>query len=209
MTRWTTQLPTWLYRAAVRIVVLPGAAIGFRNDSLTGIYLEDGSLLTSQGTPTKPIIFTDNTLIQEGSFAPGQVYNQYLSWLLGFANYGGPAFFVPLPTQNDNWDAAPQLNMHFCNFEMTQDDFGVEAGYSQLNDGGYPLSFSSSIVWNMQDCTVEGGQIVLGDQYSSTANPPGSVSWLNNLFDETICLPPTELWHGDKFRVCRSSISSE
>ena len=168
------------------IVVLPGAAIGFRNDSLTGIYLEDGSLLTSQGTPTKPIIFTDNTLIQEGSFAPGQVYNQYLSWLLGFANYGGPAFFVPLPTQNDNWDAAPQLNMHFCNFEMTQDDFGVEAGYSQLNDGGYPLSFSSSIVWNMQDCTVEGGQIVLGDQYSSTANPPGSVSWLNNLFDETI-----------------------
>jgi hypothetical protein len=171
------------------ITVLRGTAIGFRNDDLAGVYLEDNSLFTSQGTPTQPIVFTDNTLVQDGPFAPGRVYNQYLSsWMPGFEAYGGPAFFVPLPTPNDNLDAAPQVNMRFCNFFMTQDDFGMEAGYSQLSDGGNPYSFSSSVVWNMQDCSVYGGQIVLGDQDGSTNNPPGSVSWLNNLFEETLIL---------------------
>ncbi len=163
------------------ITVLRGTAIGFRNDYLVGLYLADNSLLTSQGTPTQPITFTDNTLVQEGPFARGEAWNAYI----GLAYYGGPAFFVPLPTQNDNWDAAPQLNMRFCNFYMTQDDFGVAAG-SSLGGYGYPFSYASSVVWNMQDCSVYGGQLVLGNPYESTANPPGSVSWINNLLEDTV-----------------------
>lgn len=175
------------------ITVLRGTAIGFRNDYICGFILEDNSLFTSQGTPTQPITFTDNTLVQEGAFAPGQVYNQYYIPLLspnGLTFYGGPAFFVPAPYQSDTQDAAPQLNMRFCNFYMTPGDFGVAAGYSAPDRWGdqFPFSSASSVVWNMQDCGVYGGQIVLGKAPNSTGNPPGSVSWINNLLEETLIL---------------------
>jgi hypothetical protein len=179
------------------VTVLPGTAIGFRNDNLAGIYLFDNSSLTAQGTPTKPIVFTDNTLVQEGPFAPGQVYNQYVDtrWASGLANYGGPAFFVPAPYVNDNWDAAPVVNMRFCNFYMTHDDYGLAAGQTRPNGisyfpyaPSYAFSFASSVSWNMQDCNVEGGQITLGDQDGSTNNPPGWLAWTNNSFDETFVL---------------------
>ncbi len=170
------------------ITVLRGTAIGFRNDFVAGFNMADNSLFTSQGTPTQPVTFTDNTLVQEGPFAPGEVYNQYLSPYLGFTYYGGPAFFVPNPNKNDTQDAAPELDFRFCNFYMTQDDFGVAAGSSLGEYGGFGFSYASSVVWNMQDCSVCGGQLVLGNQTGSTGNPPGSVSWVNNLFDHTFIL---------------------
>ncbi len=166
------------------ITVLRGTVIGFRNDYICGLNLADNSLFTSQGTPTQPITFTDNTLVQEGPFARGEAWNAYI----GLAYYGGPAFIVPSPYQNDSSDAAPQISLRFCNFYMTQPDYGVAAGWS-LGDAWanqFPFSCASSVVWNMQDCCLYGGQILLGDQNGGTANPPGSVSWLNNLFEDTV-----------------------
>ncbi len=40
----------------------------------------------------------------------------------------------------------------------------------------------------MQDCSMYGGQIVLGDQAGSTINPSGSVEWANNLFEDTFIM---------------------
>jgi hypothetical protein len=145
------------------MTVLRGTAIGFRNDFIGGIILGDNSSFTSQGTPTQPITFADNTLVQEGPFAPGFVWNQYNQndFTYGcsgdFQDYGGPAFLVPDPATNDVVDAAPELNMRFCNFYMTSDDYAVSAGWSQPYDSGFPYSCASAVVWNMQDCGLYGG----------------------------------------------------
>ncbi len=197
-----------MYLSGGTVTVLRGTAIGFRNDFFGCIGLANNSLFTGQGTPTQPIIFADNSLVQEGPFAPGLVYNQWWgeSWIsYGFvaSPYGGQAFFMPAAAINDTNDVAPQLNLRFCDFYMTADNFAVEAGvalgsegYPLLGSDGAPLSPSSSVVLNLQDCSLYGGQIVLGtpfleSTYESDTNPPGSVSWVNDLFQGTfIVLAP-------------------
>lgn len=171
------------------ITVLRGAALGIRNDFVAGFNLSDNSVFTSVGTPNQPIIFTDNTLVQDGPFAPGQVYNEYLTPIVRqFVYYNGPAFFVANPSLDDNLDAAPQINMRFCKFYMTPDDLGIAAGYSLLDDNGFAFSYASSVLWTLQDCEVYGGQIALGDQSDSVTNAAADVSWINCLFDETAIL---------------------
>ena len=48
-----------------KVTVLPGTAIGFRNDDLGGFFLQDGSSFVAQGMATNPIIFTDIEFVQE------------------------------------------------------------------------------------------------------------------------------------------------
>jgi hypothetical protein len=53
------------------MTVLRNTAIGFRNEFYGSLGMGNNSLFLSQGTPTQPITFVDNSLVQEGPFAPG------------------------------------------------------------------------------------------------------------------------------------------
>jgi len=182
--------------------VLPGTAIGFRNDFLGGLFLQDGSSLVAQGMPTNPIVLSDIEFVQEGPLRPGFVF-QFASLPLGnpgFYSYGGIDFICPQAGTNAD-SSAPIVNMRFCNVYATADDFLLWAG--DFGEGlGIAYSLASSVEWTMQDCTLQGGGmggIVLGTPYDfSSTNatdyvyPPGSITWKNNLFNSVIiCLDPS------------------
>jgi hypothetical protein len=187
-----------MYVPGGSITILPGVSVGFRNDYFGGLGLTSGAFVSAHGTPTKPIVFTDNILVQEGPHAAGEVLNQYGTYEAPWWFYGGPAFFVPSTTPDDSTDPSPGLDFRFCNFYMSADDFAIEAGYSlnnYLNELGADglLSVASSVVWKMNDCNLYGGQVILGAPVDSTINAPGSVSWTNNLFEDiAIVLDPAD-----------------
>lgn len=179
------------------ITVLPGTAIGFRNEyspehnryTWWGFDLREGSSFTSQGTPSKPNIFADVQLIQE------QLAGACI------------AFFVPdyWPFGGPNFNAAPTMDFRFCKFYANSKWYHVWSGY----DTSYQYLYSpdSRVDWTMRDCSLYGGRITLGkpDDGSVYGAPPDwvygpcAVSWINNLFDGVaVDLDPTfyELGYG-------------
>ncbi len=170
-----------------KVTILPGTAIGFRNDWFRGFVLWNGSSFVAQGTPTDPVVFSDIAGVQEGPLLPGNVYQPDYPPVFGSPglwDYGGIDFICPM-AGTDNDSSSPTLDLRFCNFYSTADDFPVWAGaFSKMS---FYISPTSLVEWNMQDCTVHGGNIVLGPHidFSQTnfVYIPGSVSWTNNLFD--------------------------
>ena len=187
-----------------KVTVLPGTAVGFRNDFLGGFFLQSGSSFVAQGTPTNPIVFADMDFVQEGPLWPGTVYQSYTPqdpagygpW---FYPYGGIDFICLEPGTNGD-SSAPSLDMRFCNVYSTADDFPVSGGDLAIEEGegwelGYTIgySYASSVNWTMQDCNLEGGNIILGppSDFVDVDNlyPSGSVLWKNNLLASVgICL---------------------
>ena len=175
-----------------QVTVLPGTAIGFRNDYLGGFFLQNGSAFVAQGMPTNPIILADIEFVQEGPLLPGFVYQPNATpvypweYLWPFYSYGGIDFLCPQADTN-NAITAPSLNLRFCNMYLNPDDYLVWAG-SVAPGSAMGYSWASSVYWSMRDCNQQGGQIVLGQpldwtQPDATNYASGRVSWTNNLFD--------------------------
>ncbi len=62
-----------------KVTVLPGTAIGFRNDFLGGFFLPNGSSFVAQGLPTNPIVFSDIEFVQQVGTLPGWVYQPHVT----------------------------------------------------------------------------------------------------------------------------------
>lgn len=172
-----------------KITVLPGTSIGFRQEPVPGTYyttaygfdLKEGSTFISRGTPTKPITLVDVQFVQEQPTTP---------CLLLFA----PDFTPPDLSGTD--DAPPSLDFRFSNFYTVRGNYVLWSGVSE--QGWYSeASLDSAMYWSMQDCNIRGGNITIGlpDWYWMPWDylyGDGSVSWVNNLFDQVgIFLDPT------------------
>ena len=175
------------------ITVLPGTAIGFRNEFSTshnrwtwwGFDLREGSTFTSHGTPTKPNTFVDVQFVQEQ------------------LAYPCVASFMPDFWPNADGNTAPSLDFRFSNFYGPQgNSYHIWAGYEETCN--YLQSPDSLINWTMRDCNLHGGRINIGppdDGYYYGAPMDwfygsGSISWVNNLFDGvSITLDPTYYWY--------------
>ena len=174
------------------ITVLPGTAIGFRNEPSAqgpwtwwGFDLREGSKFISHGTPTKPNVFADVQLVQEQLASPCI------------------ASFVPDFWPDGQNDAAPSLDFRFSSFYANSAWFhfwsGLDAYY------GYLYSPDSLMNWTMQDCSLHGGRITIGepDDGSWYGFPYDgvygecAVLWKNNLFNNVaIDLDPTLYEYG-------------
>jgi hypothetical protein len=170
------------------ITVLPGTAVGFRDDYLIdpgfwttwGFDERQGSSFVSHGTPARPNIFTDIQFVQE-QFA-----------------YPCLALFVPDYWPDTQDSPAPSLDFRFSNFYANPAWFHLWSGCDYYYDFLY--SPDSLVDWTLQDCNLHGGRITLGepDDGSWYGAPVDwvygacAVSWKNNLFDHvTIDLDPT------------------
>ena len=161
------------------ITVLPGVAIGFRNEYSSahgrwtwwGFDLREASTFTSRGTPSKPNVFADVQFVQEQP-----AYRCRASFL--------PDYWPASP----NLNAAPVLDLHFSKFYAHPRWYHVWSGYDAYYNQIY--SPDSRLDWNMSDCSLYGGRITLGepDDGSVFGAPPDwvygncAVSWKNNLF---------------------------
>lgn len=91
-----------LYLAGGNLTVLPGTAIGIRNDyiasggywTIWGIYVNEGGTVTSHGTQNKPNIFTDADLVQE---KPNTNFGEYIV-AIGTITGGFPESLPSTPT---------------------------------------------------------------------------------------------------------------
>jgi plastocyanin len=171
-----------------RITILPGTAIGFRNEYSSahnrytwwGFDLREGSTFISHGTPTRPNVFADVQLVQE----------QLAGACVGF--------FVPNYWPSYEGKPGPSLDFRFSNFYANSHWYHVWAGYDASYE--YLYSSDSRVNWKLRDCNLHGGRITLGqpDDGSWYGAPPDwvygpcTVSWVNNLFDNVaIDLDPT------------------
>jgi hypothetical protein len=175
------------------ITVLPGTAIGFREDLNTTTYwgftLREESSFVSHGTPTKPVVFTDAQWVQE-QFA-----------------YPCYSLFVPNFEGATN-DAAPVMDFRFCNFYPAANEYEVWAGQNKGNN--YMASYDSVVNWTMRDCNLFGGWISLGEPDNgnfygipyNTFYGVGSVTWDNNLFEnELVNVQPSYYWYDGTINV--------
>jgi hypothetical protein len=182
------------------VTVLPGTAIGIRNDYISsggywtifGFYVNQGGSIISHGTPAKPNIFAFADLVQETpniNFAEYQVgYSQYAGdWLPGIVSF---------VTDFEPGDAAsPTLDFRFSNFFLPAADLHFCSGLSF--DDFWIFSASSSVNLNLQDCSLHNGQVNLGqpDGYDFAQDQvfgSGAVTWKNTLFENvSINLDPT------------------
>ena len=186
------------------VTVLPGTAISVRNDyiaaydyyTVEGILVQQGSSLISQGTPTKPNIFTSEKMVQEfpeTGFAYYQVY--YYQWWFGAITLASDYEL------NGNNSAAPLFDFRFTKFYLPANDYHLWAGMDEY--GQFEVSPDSSMYLIMQDCGIHGGRINLGNPDYNTYDPsqvyaPGAVSLLNNSFENvSINLDPTYNEYGD------------
>jgi hypothetical protein len=181
------------------ITVLPGTAIGFREDLNTSTYwgfnLREESSFVSHGTPTKPIVFTDVQWVQE----------QY--------EYPCYSLFVPNFEGATN-DTPPVMDFRFCDFYPAGNWYEVWAG--QNGGQNYMASYDSAVTWTMRDCKLYGGLISLGEPDDeglggssgffgipyNTFYGSGSVTWDNNLFEnESVNLQPSYYWYDGTINV--------
>ncbi len=191
-----------LTAAGGAITVEPGVAIAVRNeyvpayDSFTsvGFWIGQGSSFISHGTPVRPNVFTATKLVQE---TPATDFSQYqLYWGLPF----GIVSLVSDWEDDGSGSPAPTFDFRFSNFYLPPQDYHYWSGLSE--DGNWITSPDSSVYWSMQDCSVRGGRINLGepDYYDFPADflfAPGAVSWINNLFNRVnINLDPTLYEYG-------------
>ncbi|MGP8200376.1 MAG: hypothetical protein ACLQU4_12845 [Limisphaerales bacterium] len=187
------------------LTVLPGTAIGVRNDyiwsggywTVYGFYVNQGGSVTSHGTPTKPNIFTAADLVQEEpniDFAEYQVdfSDDVGDWLPGIVSF--VTDFEPGdPT-------SPSLDFRFSDFYLPAEDLHFCSGLSY--DDVWIFSASSSVNLNLQDCSLHNGQVNIGqpdgyDFYLDQIFGSGAVTWNNTLFENvSINLDPTYYKYG-------------
>ena len=185
------------------VTVGPGTAIGLRNDYMTqadsspywnlvGFYLTAGSSLVSQGTAANPISYVSAQQVQEGPF----IYPRTEIWDNRGIDYRMVAFMAD---NASDMTGVPIMNFRFSNFYLPAEDYQMWSGtYEELNGGeGFGWTGNSSLDWQMRDCQVHGGQIVVGDPWFYNAPyPPGSVTWDNNLFEQVnVVLNPNFYWN--------------
>jgi hypothetical protein len=174
------------------INVLPGTAIGLRNDYVTyqtsggpmsdwtyaGFYLWQGATFTSRGTPTRPNTFAKAGFAQETPGATPSVF-----FIPYFVPPGDFDFMFP----NGEGAPPPTLDFRFSNFYLDAPDYHLWSGFSWA--WGYLMSPDSAMFWNLQDCALHGGGIIVS---TPDADPllwepfefgAGSITWQNNLFD--------------------------
>ncbi len=175
------------------ITVLPGTAVGFRQDLNTSTYwgfnLREESSFVSHGTPTRPIVFTDVQWVQEQF--------EYPCYSLFVPNFEGATN-----------DIAPVMDFRFCNFYPAVNWYEVWAG--QNESANYMASYDSVVNWTMRDCNLYGGWISLGEPDNgsffgipyTTFYGAGSVTWDNNLFEnEFVNLQPSYYWYDGTINV--------
>ncbi|MBL9139758.1 MAG: hypothetical protein JNK85_28065 [Verrucomicrobiales bacterium] len=151
------------------LTVLPGTAVGLRNDYIAGIVLWKSSSLLSEGTPQKPNVFVASQLVQEGPF-----------------EFGGLVSFIP-----DGFEPPPVLHFRFSNLSTLSGNFHFWGGWGEQPDDPR-MSASSTMHLNLSDCSIQGGLINLGKPASSARVEQGTIHWFNNLFDRVdINLDPT------------------
>jgi hypothetical protein len=167
------------------VTVEPGTAIGVRYDpwpdvpgtfTYIGFDLCNGARLSACGTPTRPVTFTTVQLVQEQPCPLNACVN----------------LLADLPPDGDT---PPLLDFRFCNFCFGSLDYQLLAGMTSYY--GWTASDNSSLNWTLRDCNLRGGGINLGypGMYFDEMLPPGSVSWVNNVFEWVdINLDPTYYW---------------
>ncbi len=189
------------------VTVLPGTAIGLRNDWFAGVVVCQGASFTSQGTPDHPITFAPVWTVQEGPFP----YMWFPGFLVSFVPDYWPAVVGDPNTYadcNPTGDPPPVLNFRFSNLFLTAGSrshhFWSGQAIGCLNNGFFlpETSLTSAMSLQMRDCALHGGWVNLGepDTYGGiapVAQPwwpsewlpyggpavPSSVSLVNNLFD--------------------------
>ena len=182
------------------VTVEPGTAIALRNEYLPdfdaftcqGFWVQQGSAFISHGTPNKPNIFTAVKQVQETpetAFSQCEIENY--SWF-------GTILFIPDFEPGD--PSAPTLDFRFCRFYLPPNDYEIWSGLQEWANLMYDddeMSPDSAVYLTLQDCSVHGGCIDLGqpDYYYYPVDfvyAPGAVTFANNLFDQTsIFLDPT------------------
>jgi hypothetical protein len=174
------------------VTVEPGTAIAVRSDpwpdmpgyfSYIGFDLCNGARLAGSGTPTRPIVFTTVRLVQEQPCPLNYCANL-------------------LPDLPLDGDTPPALDFRFCNFYFGSEDYQVLAGMTWYY--GWTPSDNSSLNWSLRDCSLRGGAINLGypGSYFDEMLPPGSVSWVNNVFEQVdINLDPAYYWINEVVNV--------
>jgi hypothetical protein len=176
------------------ITVLPGTAIGFRNEysavhdvwTWWGFDLREGSAFVSRGFPDRPTTFVDVQFVQEQLTSPC-----IAAFMPDYWPGGGP-----------NVNVAPTLDLRFSRFYAHPNWYHVWGGYDE-GFIGYAATPASLLYWTMRDCELHGGRVNLGnpddgwffgapwDYYYGA----GVVSWFNNLFENvSINLDPTYYW---------------
>lgn len=155
-----------------QVTVLPGTAIGFRDEYVPfaqdinywGFWLQEGSFFLSHGTPSKPIVYSDVQLVQEQPATPCC------------------AFFIPDCEPMYSAAPAPTMDFRFCHFyAASQWYYQVWAGCEPPYNFYSPTP-SSAVYLNMEDCSMKGGRITLG-QAIEGIGVGGAVSWTNNSFE--------------------------
>jgi hypothetical protein len=182
------------------VTVEPGTAIAVRNEytaatgyfTYVGFFLSQGSSILSQGTPNKPNVFTSVKQVQE---TPETDYSAYQTY---YGLWFGTVLFIPDFEAGDS--SAPTLDFRFCSFYLPPNDYPIWSGLNEwpaYNDSDIEMSPDSAVYLTLQDCSVHGGRIDLGqpDNYGHAFDyvyGPGAVTLANNLFDNTsIYLDPT------------------
>jgi len=189
------------------ITVLPGTAVGWREEKLPGmgifsgwtifgLYLREGSTLISHGTPNRPNVFVDSSLIQEQ-----------------FEFYTEAGLVPGYESQELN---PPSMDFRFSNLYASPEWYHLWSGYDQWMC--FVISLDSVMNWTMRDCNVHGGCIDLGPPLASYIFDPmifasygsGSVAWTNNLFDSVdINLNPSFIWVNDEATNCDLSFNAD
>src|SRR5208282_6193388 len=110
----------------------------------------------------------------------------------------GMIAFIPNFEPGD--PSAPTLDFRFCRFYLPPNDYEIWSGLQEWANLMYDddeMSPDSAVYLTLQDCSVHGGCIDLGqpDYYYYPVDfvyAPGAVTFANNLFDQTsIFLDPT------------------
>jgi Immunoglobulin domain len=183
------------------ITVLPNTAIAVRNDynstnstyTYEGFFVREGSSFESQGTPTKPNVFTAEKMVQEFPDTGFAQYRYNEGWWFGVVT-----FVTDSEPDEQNLPAAI-YNFRFSKFYLPVGDYHFWSGYDEYED--YQLSYDSSMYLALQDCQIYGGRINLGNPDQSyypltQVYPAGALTWINNSFENTaINLDPTYYWY--------------
>jgi hypothetical protein len=172
-----------------KITVLPGTAIGFRQETETedwpwsnlartmvGFDMWAGGAITSHGFPDKPNIFTDAQTVQESSIAP------VLCWF--------PLSYDPIAASAEGVQA-PVLDFRFSQFSGLE-DYWIYYFWGGWDETGFalvlPWSLNCASYLTLRDCTVYGGKISLGKtvQGSVPAPIPAQLTLGNSVFDRVL-----------------------
>jgi hypothetical protein len=186
------------------IRVMPGTVIGTRQELVmvipytlythVGFELQEGSTFLSHGLPNRPIIYAATKAVQETTDAAFGLYR---------VSYDMPdtILFCPEFQPNPQDSPPPVLDFRFSQFHALPTAFHLWSGY------GYDWDFEPSAVsrqyWRLRDCTLQGGEILVGLPTWVTRNivwGDGSIEWTNNTFDRVdVTLDPT--WLADGFAM--------